>query len=109
MNGKKTEIGKIVMGPKHKPAERTAIYEPTTQDLLTDEKNILDATLKYNVGVLTKNKVQPQDLEETKNKQELHNQIMTSDDKRHTEPLKDKTNRNVSAHLKKRIKGCSGT
>ena len=39
MKGKIWEMGKIVMGPKHKPAERTAIYEPTTQDLLTDEKN----------------------------------------------------------------------
>ena len=51
MNGKIWEVGKIVMGPKHKPAERTAIYEPTTQDLLRDEKNILEATLRYNVGV----------------------------------------------------------
>ena len=31
-------MGKMVMGPKHKPAERTAIYEPTTKDLLTDEQ-----------------------------------------------------------------------
>ena len=97
------------MGPKHKPADKKAIYEPTTQDLLTDEKNILDATLKYNVGVLTKNKVQPQDLEATKNKQELHDKIMTGEAKKHTEPLKDKTYRNVLAHLKKGIKGCSGT
>ena len=60
----------MVMGPKHKPAERTAIYEPTTKDLLTDEQKIREATLKYNVGVLTKNKVQQQDLEATKNKHE---------------------------------------
>ena len=79
----------------HKPAERTAIYEPTTQDLLTDEKNILEATLRYNVGVITKNAVQPQDLKETKNKQELHDSIMTGDVKRLTEPLKDKTYRDV--------------
>ena len=50
MNGKIWEMGKMVMGPKHKPAERTTIYEPTTQDLLTDEKKIFDATLKYIVG-----------------------------------------------------------
>ena len=72
MNCKIWEVGKIVMGPKHKPAEKTAIYEPTTQDLLTDEENILDTTLRYNVGVLTKNAVQPQDIKEAKNKQELH-------------------------------------
>ena len=57
------------MGPEHKPAERTAIYKPTTKDLLTDEQKIREATLKYNVGVLTKNKVQQQDLEATKEKQ----------------------------------------
>ena len=33
------------MGPKHRLAERTAIYEPTTQTHLTDETEILKATL----------------------------------------------------------------
>ena len=72
-----------------------AIYEPTTQDLLTDETKILEATLRYNVGVLTKNTVQPQDLKEVKNKQDLHDSIMIGEDKRFTEPLKDKTYRDV--------------
>ena len=58
----------MLMGPKHKPAERTAIYEPTSQSLLTDETEILDATLKYNIGVLIKNGVQPQDLKEVEGK-----------------------------------------
>ena len=48
------EVGKFIAGPKHKPAERTAIYSPTRNDLLTDKKEILDATLRYNIGVLTK-------------------------------------------------------
>ena len=39
------------MGPKHKPAKRTAIYEPTTQNLLTDESEILKETLNYNVSI----------------------------------------------------------
>ena len=57
------------MGQKHKPAERTAIYEPTTQNLLTDESE------HYNVGVLTKNEVQPKDLNDAINKNDLHNKI----------------------------------
>ena len=56
------------------------------------------------MGVLTKNKVQPQDLEEAKNKQDLHDSIMIGDDKRFTEPLKDKTYRDVLSHLIKRNK-----
>ena len=47
---------------QNKPAERTAIYEPTSKSLPTDETEILDATLKYNIEVLTINGIQPQDL-----------------------------------------------
>ena len=36
----------MVMGPKHKPAERTEIYEPKTKDLLTDEQKIREATIQ---------------------------------------------------------------
>ena len=46
------EAGKMILGPKHKPVERMAIYQPTTQDLLTDPKDILTTRLK--VGILTK-------------------------------------------------------
>ena len=56
------------MGPKHKPAERTAIYDPKSDDLLTDEKEISYATLRYNVGVLTKNSVEPIDLKNVQDK-----------------------------------------
>ena len=41
------KVGEFVVGPKHKPAERTAIYDPKSKDLLTDKKEILDATLRY--------------------------------------------------------------
>ena len=41
--------GEFVVGPKHKPAERTAIYNPKSKDLLTDNKEILDATLRYDI------------------------------------------------------------
>ena len=46
----------FLMGRNHKPAERTAKYKPTTQNLLTDESEILTATLNYNIGVVTKTK-----------------------------------------------------
>ena len=92
-------MGKIVMGPKHKPAERTAIFEPATKVLLTDEQQIREATLKYNVGVLTKNKVQEQDMETVKAKQQTHDKIMNEESKKYGEPLKDETYRNVLKHL----------
>ena len=98
------KVGEFLVGPKHKPAERTAIYEPTTQSLLTDESGILKATLKYNVGVLTKNKVQPQDLKEVQDKNELHESIMASAEKKFSELLEGKTWRRVLKHLKKRNK-----
>ena len=34
------KVGEFIMGPKHKPAERTAIYDPKSDDLLTDKKEI---------------------------------------------------------------------
>ena len=42
------KVGEFLVGPKHKPAERTAIYEITSQSILTNESEILDATLRYN-------------------------------------------------------------
>ena len=53
------KVGVFLVGPKHKPVQKTAIYEPTSKSLLKDATEILDATLKYNLGVLTKNGVQP--------------------------------------------------
>ena len=52
-------VGEFIIGPKHKPAERMAIYDPKNNDLITDENEILATILKYIVGVLTKKNVQP--------------------------------------------------
>ena len=46
------------MGPKHKASERCAIFDPMTNELITDENEILSTTLEYNIGVLTKIKSQ---------------------------------------------------
>ena len=89
VNEKVWEVGKMVMGPKHKLAERTAIQEPTTQDRFTDENEILASTLRYNVGVLTKNTVQPDDMEETKRKQDMHDKVRTGNKKKIQRTIKN--------------------
>ena len=61
-------VDKVIMGPKHKVPERTALFDPKTAELLTDENEILAATLKYNIGVLTENKMATQDLPEVEKK-----------------------------------------
>ena len=63
----------MILGPKHKPVERMAIYQPTTQDLLTDPKDILATTLKYKVGFLKKKKTaKPEDMGDAKRQNDLH-------------------------------------
>ena len=57
--------------------------------MITDENEILAKTLKYNIGVLTKNKVATQDLPEVMEKNELHKKIMK--DKTKGAPLSVKT------------------
>ena len=68
-------VNEVIMGPKHKVPERTALFDPKTAELLTDKNEILAATLKYNIGVLTKNKVAKQDLPEVCEKNTLHYNI----------------------------------
>ena len=70
------KVEETLMGPKHKAAERYAIFDPVTEELITDENEILATTLKYNIGVLTKNKVTEQDMPEVISKNELHEKIM---------------------------------
>ena len=60
------------MGPKHKPAERCTIYDPVTNELITDENEILSTTLKYNIGVLPKNKIAEQDIPEAVEQKLIH-------------------------------------
>ena len=93
------------MGPKHKIPRRCAIFDPVTEELITDENKILATTLKYNIGVLTKNKVATQDLPEVMKKNELHEKIMKDTTK--GEPLTVKTYKAVLKHLKKKTKTCS--
>ena len=98
-------VDEMIRGPKHKKSERAALFDPKTSELLTDENEILAATLQYNIGVLTKNKVVEQDMEEVKEKTEQHNMIMTGE--KTGEKLHIKTWRAVLKHIKKRIRICS--
>ena len=51
------KVEETLMGQKHKIPELCAIFSPVTEELITDENEILATTLKYNICVLTKNKV----------------------------------------------------
>ena len=95
-------VDEVIMGPKHKVPERTALFDPKTAELLTDENEILAATLKYNIGVLTKNKVAKQDLPEVQKKNEDHENLMK--DKTKGEKLKLKTYKAVLKHIKNKNK-----
>merc|ERR1711892_742778 len=74
-------VDTLLRGPKHKKRERAAIFDPKTSELLTDENEILSATLQYIVGVLTKNKVVEQDTQEVNEKIALHDDIMSRNTK----------------------------
>ena len=52
------------MGPKNKPSERCAIFDPVTNELIKDKNEMLSTTLKYNIWVLTKNGIAEQDSRE---------------------------------------------
>ena len=90
------------MGPKHKAAERCAIFDPVKDELITDGNEILSTTLKYNIGVLTKNKVAEQDLPEVINKNKLHEQEIY--DTKKGEPLSVETYQAILKHLKNKNK-----
>ena len=42
-------VGEFIIGQKYNPAERRAIFDPVTNELITDENEILATTLKYNM------------------------------------------------------------
>ena len=39
-------VDEVLRGPKHKVLERTEIVDPKTEELITDENEILATTLK---------------------------------------------------------------
>ena len=75
-----------------------AIFDPVTNELITDENEILATTLRYNIGVLTKNNVVQQDILEAIEKNKLHKTVMNETTK--GEPLSEKTYKDMIAHLK---------
>ena len=91
------KVGEFVVGSKHKPAERAAIYEPKSKDLPTDENKILDATLRYNIGVVKK------DLKDVQDKNDMDEQLMNSTE-RCTQSRYAATHTKTLRHLKKKKK-----
>ena len=55
-----------------------AIFDPVTNELITDENKILATTLKYNIGVVTKNNIAQQDIAEAIEKKPLHKTVMNN-------------------------------
>ena len=93
--------------PSGSMIDMNAVVNPDFKNITPAARQMLawKATGKvrsYNIGVMTKNTVQPQDLNEARKKQDLHKSIMTSEEKRFTETLEGKTYRDVLAHFKKR-------
>ena len=78
------KVDKVLRGPKHKVPERCAIFDTKTEELITDENKILATTLKYNIGVLTKNKVTVQDLPEVQKKTKIASKNNERQNKRGT-------------------------
>ena len=89
------KVEETLIGSKHKATERCTIFDPVTEELITDESEILATTLKYNIGVLTKNKVAEQDIPEVEKQNKLHEWLMN-----------DTTYKDVLKHLKKKSYKC---
>ena len=75
-----------------------AIFDPVTDKLITDENEILSTTLKYNIGVLTKNKVAEHDIPEVEKKNKLQEWVMNDKTKA------VKTYQDVLKHIKHKNK-----
>ena len=88
VSAKIQRVGEVIIEPKHKPAERCAIFDPVTNELITDENEILSTTLKYNIGVLTKDKVAEQDLPEFEEQNKPHEWVINDTSKGRTTSCK---------------------
>ena len=94
------QVDKVFRGPTQKVTKRCVISDSKTEELMTDKNEILATKLKYNIGVLTKNKVAKQDLPEVCEKNILHEEIMSDQTK--GEPLSLETYTAVLKDIKKK-------
>ena len=78
------------------------IFYSVTNELITDENEILATTLKYNIGVLKKNKIAQRDIPEEIENNTLHEKVMNDTTK--GELISAKTYMDVLAHLKNKNK-----
>ena len=56
-------------------------FKHKEEELITDKNEILATTLKYNIGVLTKNKVSEKDIPEIEKRNKLHEWVINDTSK----------------------------
>ena len=81
MNQKIYNMRKVVKGNKIQPQEPSAINNPETGELITDEGEIKEVSLNHNIKILTKDKPRPEDVEEIERNKKAHERIMQEKNK----------------------------
>ena len=71
------KLKKVINGPKIEAPEPTAINDPITGELITDEEEIKRVSLEHNVKILTKNKLKRKDEGLINLKKRNHEEIMS--------------------------------
>ena len=70
------KLKNVINGPKVEAPEPTAINDPITGELITDNEEIKRVSLEHNVKILTKNKPKRKDMELINLKKCNHKEIM---------------------------------
>ena len=76
LNSKIYKLKNIVCGPKLKPADPSCINDPITGEIITDYEEIRRVSLDHCTDILKKNKTRDCDIDELKEKERVHNNIM---------------------------------
>ena len=81
LNQKIYKMKTAIQGNKIQPQEATAINNPVTGELITDEDEIKEVSLDHNVRILTKDTPRPEDEAEIAENKKLHEEIMSGSNK----------------------------
>ena len=81
MNQKIYKMKTALQGSKIQPQEATAINNPVTGELITDENEIKEVSLEHNVRILTKDKPRPEDEVDIAENKKVHEEIMRETNK----------------------------
>ena len=80
VNQKIYNMRNLISGPKIQKSEPTAINNPTTGELITDEAEIKSVSLGHNMKILKKEKPREQDKKEWEENLKEHEEIMKKED-----------------------------